>query len=78
MLLGVKTLLQGLLNSNSHGNGHTDHGVVTGAQGSEDLVLGAGHILHDFGNSAVKNSAQVVDGGCGDGFVFPEFIQSGT
>ena len=22
-------LLQGLLNSNSHGNGHTDHGVVT-------------------------------------------------
>ena len=25
-------LLHGLLNSNSHGNGHTDHGVVTSAQ----------------------------------------------
>ena len=29
---GVKTLLQRLLNSDSHGNGHTDHGVVTSAQ----------------------------------------------
>ena len=28
MLFGVKILLQGLLNSNSHGNGHTDHIVV--------------------------------------------------
>ena len=25
-------LLQGLLNSNSHGNGHADHGVVACAQ----------------------------------------------
>jgi len=25
-------LLQSLFNSNSHGNGHTDHGVVTSAQ----------------------------------------------
>ena len=26
MLFGVKTLLQSLFHSNSHGNGHTDHG----------------------------------------------------
>ena len=32
MLFEVKTLLQSFLNSNSHGNGHTDHGVVAGAQ----------------------------------------------
>ena len=37
MLFGVKTLLQGLLNSNSHGNGHTDHGVVTCAQEAHHL-----------------------------------------
>ena len=37
MLLGVKTLLQGLLNSNSHGNGHADHGVVTSAQEAHHL-----------------------------------------
>jgi hypothetical protein len=29
MLFEKKLLLQGLLNSNSHGNGHADHGVVT-------------------------------------------------
>ena len=34
---GVKTLLQGLLNSNSHGDGHTDHGVVAGAQEAHHL-----------------------------------------
>ena len=27
--MGEELLLQGLLNSNSHGDGHTDHGVVT-------------------------------------------------
>ena len=32
MLFGVKTLLQAFLNSNSHRNGHTDHGVVACAQ----------------------------------------------
>jgi len=32
MRFGVKTLLQAFLNSNSHGDGHTDHGVVTCAQ----------------------------------------------
>ena len=37
MLFGVKTLLQGLLNSNSHGNGHADHGVVTCAQEAHHL-----------------------------------------
>ena len=30
-------LLQGLLNSNSHGNGHADHGVVTCAQEAHHL-----------------------------------------
>jgi len=28
MRFGVKFLLQSLFNSDSHGNGHTDHGVV--------------------------------------------------
>ena len=37
MLFEKKLLLQGLLNSNSHGNGHTDHGVVTGAQEAHHL-----------------------------------------
>ena len=37
MLFGVKTLLQGLLNSNSNANGHTDHGVVTCAQEAHHL-----------------------------------------
>ena len=40
MLFGVKTLLQRLLNSNSHGNGHTDHGVVTCAQEAHHLNVG--------------------------------------
>ena len=35
--LGEVRLLQGLLNSNSHGNGHTDHGVVTCAQEAHHL-----------------------------------------
>ena len=38
--LGEVELLQGLLNSNSHGNGHTDHGVVTGAQEAHHLNMG--------------------------------------
>ena len=33
-------LLQRLLNSNSHGNGHTDHGVVTCAQEAHHLNVG--------------------------------------
>ena len=37
MLYGVKLALQGLLNSNSHGDGHTDHGVVTCAQEAHHL-----------------------------------------
>ena len=32
VLFGGKILLQSLFNSNSHGDGHTDHGVVTCAQ----------------------------------------------
>ena len=32
MLIQEEKLLQGLLNSNSHGDGHADHGVVTCAQ----------------------------------------------
>ena len=32
-----KLLLQRLLNSNSHGNGHTDHGVVACAQEAHHL-----------------------------------------
>ena len=30
-------LLQGLLNSNSHGNGHADHGVVTCLENGETV-----------------------------------------
>jgi len=37
MRFGVKTLLQAFLNSNSHGDGHTDHGVVTCAQEAHHL-----------------------------------------
>ena len=33
----LRKLLQRLLNSNSHGNGHTDQGVVTGAQEAHHL-----------------------------------------
>ena len=35
-----KLLLQGLLNSDSHGNGHTDHGVVASAQEAHHLDVG--------------------------------------
>ena len=35
-------LLQRLLNSNSHGNGHTDHGVVTCAQEASEAGLPVG------------------------------------
>ena len=35
---GFPLLLQGLLNSNSHGDGHADHGVVACAQ--EDEITG--------------------------------------
>ena len=41
MLFEKKLLLQGLLNSNSHGNGHTDHGVVTCAQEAHHLNVQA-------------------------------------
>ena len=41
MLFGVKTLLQGLLNSNSNANGHTDHGVVACAQEAHHLNVQA-------------------------------------
>ncbi len=37
MFFRKKLLLQRLLNSNSHGNGHTDHGVVTCAQEAHHL-----------------------------------------
>ena len=37
MLFEVKILLQRLLNSNSHGNGHADHGVVACAQEAHHL-----------------------------------------
>ena len=35
-------LLQRLLNSNSHGNGHTDHGVVTCAKEATQAPLAVG------------------------------------
>ena len=38
LALGVKILLQRLLNSDSHGNGHADHGVVA-YKDSCELVL---------------------------------------
>ena len=34
-----KLLLQGLLNSNGHGDGHTDHGVVACAQEASQAPL---------------------------------------
>ena len=37
-----KLLLQRLLNSNSHGDGHTDHGVVTCAQEASEAGLPVG------------------------------------
>ena len=37
MLFGVKILLQRLLNRDSHGNGHADHGVVACAQEAHHL-----------------------------------------
>jgi hypothetical protein len=37
MLIQEGKLLQGLLNSNCHGNGHTNHGVVTSAQEAHHL-----------------------------------------
>ncbi len=43
----VKTLLQRLLNSNSHGNGHTDHGVVTCAHEAHHLT-GCGFLRTGF------------------------------
>ena len=36
-------LLQRLLNSNSHGNGHTDHGVVACAQEAHHLNMKAAY-----------------------------------
>ena len=38
-------LLLGLLNSDSHGNGHTDHGVVACAQEASEAGLPVGKIL---------------------------------
>jgi len=40
--LQKKLLLQGLLNSNSHGNGHADHGVVACAQEASEAGLPVG------------------------------------
>ena len=36
---GEELLLQGLLNSNGHGDGHADHGVVTSAQEASQAPL---------------------------------------
>ena len=36
---GEELLLQGLLNSNGHGDGHTDHGVVASAQEASQAPL---------------------------------------
>ena len=38
-LMGEELLLQGLLNSNGHGDGHTDHGVVACAQEASQAPL---------------------------------------
>ena len=38
--MGEELLLQGLLNSNGHGDGHADHGVVTCAQEAHHLNVG--------------------------------------
>ena len=39
---GFTRLLQAFLNSNSHGNGHTDHGVVACAQEASEAGLPVG------------------------------------
>jgi hypothetical protein len=38
-VVGEELLLQGLLNSNGHGNGHADHGVVACAQEASQAPL---------------------------------------
>ena len=45
MLFGVKTLLQRLLDSNSHGNGHADHGVVACAQEAHHFHVIPGYFM---------------------------------
>ena len=59
---GFTRLLQALLNSDSHGNGHTDHGVVASAQeayhfdmggdggGAGELGIGV-HTAHGVGHA---------------------------
>ena len=42
MLIQEELALQRLFNSNSHGNGHTDHGVVTCAQEASEAGLPVG------------------------------------
>ena len=55
---GVKTLLQGLLNSNSHGNGHTDHGVVTSAQSEKVCIKGG---MAKFSIGLTKEGYQITE-----------------
>ena len=52
-------LLQGLLNSNSHGDGHADHGVVAGAQEAHHL-----NVLPDVSLTAYKTPRKLWFPGC--------------
>ena len=64
-------LLQAFLNSNSHGNGHTDHGVVTCAQEAHHLNVKSAcrrlcacgarvlHILFQCGKHVIRKPEQV-------------------
>ena len=70
---GFTLLLQSLFNSNSHGNGHTDHGVVTCAQEAHHLdVSGDGggtcelsitmHTAHGVGHAVGSGTSSHVVG----------------
>ena len=73
MLGGEELLLQGLLNSNSHGDGHADHGVVasvgiTGnrleivqsAQGKSQKFVKVSRLLPRFAPSATDGKSVLV------------------
>ena len=45
MLIQEELLLHSLFDSNSHGNGHADHGVVTCAQEASEAGLPTGKSL---------------------------------
>ena len=60
-LWGEELLLQGLLNSDSHGDGHADHGVVASAQEAHHLDVGGDGV--PSGGILRKNPGILADSG---------------